>query len=86
MDNQLQPGCICGGCDGFRAPEVWCGGARHRFICDSLKDAIGRLWPAQAEKYAENTDMLVLAHAVKKAADNAAQNIEYLQNKEATNP
>jgi hypothetical protein len=86
MGAQLQSGCQCGGCDGFRAPEMWCGGARHHFICDALKTSIGLLWPAMAEKYTDNTDMLVLAHAVKSAAENAAQNIEYLQSKETTTP
>lgn len=80
--DQLQPGCQCGGCDGFRAPEVWCGGARHHFICRTLKEAILKLQPPMAEKYAESGDMFVLAHAVGMAAENAAKNIEYLQSKE----
>lgn len=86
MSTKLQPGCQCMGCDGFRAPEIWCGGARHHFICAALKDALAHLSPITFAKYMDCRDMLVLAKAVQDASELSAKNIDYLQSKETTTP
>jgi hypothetical protein len=86
VSRELQPGCQCLGCDGFRAPEIWCSGARHYFICAALKDALAQLAPTEFAKHTDCHDMLVLSKVVQDAAENAARNIEYLQSKETTTP
>jgi hypothetical protein len=59
------PGCQCGLCTAWMAPETWCGPARHRAIVEDLHAVLSAL----GADATESRDLLVLSGTVRRAAE-----------------